>query len=440
MAKKAPEFEKAVFSGPRAFTLRARWILLLFTLFFLGIVYWVIRDVVYHRLVYAYAQRMFNDLASAAVEKIGDIDIDRQGDITLFRAEAYTHRNGARRLFFKTDELRLTLDGLPLRDTSIRVMRVDLMRPEIHVRREVGGEWNLEWALQKAPRAPDAPTPPQATRFAPYRDPDEGFPKNGVHIHDGTLHVTFVAKSGREVIWTVHSVNGELKREDGVLKLSPFTGDFYGGRMTVFSEIPQTNPLLIRQMKVDVRDADVSKMMAGAPFITHPMKGTFNAVFALTVDPKLANRRPIASGHCEVTDGDLWEVPALSSVIHVLALSPVSEKRIDTAILEFTVEEDRYRIDKMYFLGYPVSLFGDGSASLTGDWIDVTFIPRLGKKDWNSIIPIIGAPIDLLSNIFKGIFVPVSLKGSFEKPIFKVGQSDPPSAEMQKLIEEKAPR
>jgi hypothetical protein len=87
-----------------------------------------------------------------------------------------------------------------------------------------------------------------------------------------------------------------------------------------------------------------------------------------------------------------------------------------------------------------VSLFGDGSASLTGDWIDVTFIPRLGKKDWNSILPVIGAPLDLLSNVFKGLFVPVTLKGSFENPQFNVGAGSEPSAEVRKLIEEKSPR
>ncbi len=37
------------------------------------------------------------------------------------------------------------------------------------------------------------------------------------------------------------------------------------------------------------------------------------------------------AGHCEVTDGDLWEVPAFSSIIHILTLTAVSEKRIDTA-------------------------------------------------------------------------------------------------------------
>jgi hypothetical protein len=442
MPPKAPgSFEKAVFTDAKKRDPRSRWALLVFLLACLAVVYWVVRDIVYQRFVYRYAQQMFNDLASAAVEKIEDVDLEREGNIVLTRPEVYTHHGGQRRLFFRAEQLRLTLDGMPLRDTRIRVMQVDLFRPEIHVRREADGEWNLEWALQKAPRAPDAPpTPSEGTRFVPYRDPDEGFPRNGIHIRDGVLHITFVAKSGREVTWTVHSVNGVLVKEGGKLYLNPFTGDFYGGRMTVYAEIPQSSPLVISQMKIDVRDADVAKMSAGAPFLKRAMTGRFNAVFALKVDPGLATRRPIVSGHCEITDGDLWELPAFSKIIHVLALSPVSEKRIDTAVLEFTVEQDRYRIDKMHFLGYPVSLFGDGSASLTGDWIDVTFIPRLGKKDWNSILPVIGAPLDLLSNIFKGIFVPVSLKGSFDDPKLEVGAASPPSPEVKKLIEEKSPR
>jgi len=236
-------------------------------------------------------------------------------------------------------------------------------------------------------------------------------------------------------------VRARLERVDGVLVLKPAVGNFYGGRIKVGVEIPKTRPFTIRQLNIDVRDADVSQMAEGAPFIKHAVTGRFNAVVALTVDPeKMSHTRPIASGYCEITDGDLWDLPAFSGIIHVLALSPVSEKRIDTAVLEFTVEDDQIRIDKMHFLGYPVSLFGDGSCSLTGDWIDVVFIPRLGKKDWNSILPIIGAPLDLLSSIFKGIFVPISMTGTFERPKLEIGRAVVPKPKVVKLIEEKSPR
>ena len=92
MPPKAPEsFEKAVFSDPRKRDIRGRWALFVFLLACLGIVYWIVRDIVYQRWVYAYAQRMFNDLASASVEKIEDVDLEREGNIVLTRAEAYTH-------------------------------------------------------------------------------------------------------------------------------------------------------------------------------------------------------------------------------------------------------------------------------------------------------------------------------------------------------------
>jgi hypothetical protein len=72
--------------------------------------------------------------------------------------------------------------------------------------------------------------------------------------------------------------------------------------------------------------------------------------------------------------------------------------------------------------------------------MDIRFVPRLGKKDWNSILPIIGAPIDLLSNIVKGAFVPVSLTGSFSDPRFTVGSEADPAPDVRRLIEEKSPR
>ena len=79
---------------------------------------------------------------------------------------------------------------------------------------------------------------------------------------------------------------------------------------------------------------------------------------------------------------------------------------------------------------------------MTGDWIDIEFIPTLGKSTWNDILPIIGAPIDLLSNILKGAIVPVTLTGSFENPSFKVGEEEAeytPKPSVQKLIKEKGP-
>jgi hypothetical protein len=440
---KPREFERAEFTEARRADYRARWIVLLFTLLFLALTYWVARDILYRRLVHGYAQRLYNNLGSAAIETIQAVSVDGQGDVTLHGAEAYTHHGGERRLFFRTAELRLSLDGMPLRDEKVRVMRVDLFQPEIFVRRESGGEWNVEWAFLRAPQAPlESATPePAEDRWKDYLRPDEGYPRNGVHIHDGIINVVFVGPTGKEVTWKITEVNAALTRVDGRLLVHPFAGNFYGGRITGDIEVPKVSPFTVRKMTVDVRDADVSRMAEGAPFLTHPMKGRFNGVLALTFDgQKTGTSHPIASGHCEITEGDLWEVPAFSGIIHLLTLTRVADRKIDTAVLEFTIGEGEIRVDKMHFLGYPVSLFGDGVCGLTGDWMEIVFVPRLGKSDWNSIIPIIGAPIDLLSNIFKGALTPVVLKGSFDKPEVSVEPFHFLKPSVKQLIEEKSPR
>jgi hypothetical protein len=426
---KPADFERAEFSDARPLDRRTRWAIFLSLLLLLGALYAVTRDILYDRLLHKIAQHAFNGLAAASIESIEDVTVDALGDVTLHRAVVTTERRG-HRVFLRADEVRLTFDGVPLRDAGLRVMRVDLVRPEIFVRREGDGEWNLEWALRPVDR-PDARDGAQDV---------DGYPRNGVHVHDGTIHVLFTAPSGREINWRVSGVRTSLERSDGILRVRRGVGNFYGGRLQADAEITGTSPLRIRQLKADVRDADVSKMAEGAPFLTHPVRGRFNGVFALSVDPDKTGWRPIMAGRCEISDGDLWPLPAFSGILHALSLSSVADKRIDEAQLAFTVEEDRIRVDQMHFLGYPVSLFGDGSMSLTGDWMDIRFIPRLGKKDWNSILPIIGAPIDLLSNILKGALVPVSLTGPFDEPRFEIGKSSEPKPDVRRLIEEKSPR
>lgn len=426
---KPPAFEPAEFSEARPRDLRRRWILLVSLLALLAVLHGVARDIVYRRLLNRVAQGAFNGLAAASISKIGDISVDALGDVTLHHAVVTTQKRG-HRVLIEAERVRLTFDGMPLRDPDLRVMRVDLVRPRIHVRREADGEWNLEWALRPA-ELPEEP----AAEGAP-----DGFPRNGVHIHDGTLLVAFADASGKDVVWRTTGVRAAVERRDGVITARRCAGDFYGGRIRADAEIPGTSPLRIRQLKADVRDADVTRMAEGAPFLKHPVRGRFNAVFSLSVDPSRAGSRPIMAGRCEISDGDLWPLPAFSGILHALTLTPVEERRIDEAQLAFTVEEGRVRVDQMHFLGYPLSLFGDGSVSLTGDWMDIRFVPRLGKKDWNSILPIIGAPIDLLSNIVKGAFVPVSLTGSFSEPRFTVGSEADPAPDVRRLIEEKSPR
>lgn len=435
--KAGADTERAVFTDAHKRDLRPRWSLFLLLLGLLGLSYWVARDFWYARLTRSYVQQVFNSIANASIEGMRDFTIDRQGDLTILDGEVYTHHKGEKRLFFRAAEVRVTLDGMPLRDAGISVMRVDLFRPEIFIRREPGGDWNLLWAFDH----PARPEPEQEDDpWKYYSRPDESWPRNGVHIHNGIVHATLLTASGKEITWSATQVNAAVLKKDGVLRVSPATADFYGGRVKVFGEIPKTRPFTIDQLTVDIRDADVGKMVAGSQFVRSPMTGRLNAVFAATVDKDRTGLRPILSGHLEVTQGSLWEFPVFAGLLNYLSLTAVTERRIDTAILEFTIEEEDVRIDKMYFLGHPISLFGDGRCGLAGEWINVVFVPRLGKSTWDSILPIIGTPIQWLSDIVKGKLMPVVLTGSFEHPVFAIDPLHFLKPKIRDLIEEKSPQ
>ncbi|HYF00986.1 MAG TPA: hypothetical protein VEJ18_18835, partial [Planctomycetota bacterium] len=276
--------EKAVFTDARPASHRAQWVFFLSVIALLGVVYFIARDLLYTRLLYSLAQMHFERLASASVERIGHLTIDPQGDIILHNALATTTHRGEHREFFQADEVRLTFDGTPLREKGLRVMRVDLVRPVVQVRRETDGEWNLEWALIPGTRAPAAELPTGPDLWKDYRKTDDAFPPNGVHIYDGTIVVTFVSKKGRDAVWRMSGVRAQLARVDGLLRLRNLEGDFYGGRVKADAEIPRAMPLHIQQLKIDVRDADVSRMSEGTTWIPHPLKGTLNGVFSLTWD------------------------------------------------------------------------------------------------------------------------------------------------------------
>src|SRR5439155_26160763 len=143
----------------------------------------------------------------------------------------------------------------------VRCMRVDLFAPEIFVVRDKDADWNILWALHSAPEIVQAPTPPPTDKpvvVPVYRDP---FPRNGVHIHDGIVHVIFVSQDGKETEWVVTQVHGSFTRDkDGAINFGPLWGECYGGRVRADTVVPSFSPFVI-DMKVDLRGAQVARMI-----------------------------------------------------------------------------------------------------------------------------------------------------------------------------------
>ncbi|MBI4566494.1 MAG: hypothetical protein HY716_17585 [Planctomycetes bacterium] len=408
-----------------------RLVILCAVLLLVAVVHLVIKDLVYGRILPDLAQQVLNELASVNAERIGAVELDSDGNLVVRDVEITTTRDGVKRRFCRAARVVLAFDGWPLRDSSLRLARVDFFGAEVFVRRDTAGIWNLMWALRRPsrPAAPPADAGPPGTDEAP-RDP---FPFNGIHLHQGRVVVTLESSDGREVDWAVTGVEARIEKWDGRFRFSPVNGDFYGGRLHADATIHDLHPLGITA-RLSVEDADVKLLGKKAAFLKHPISGRMEAVLSLTADSETQGRI-IAAGQAEVHDGNLYELPAFTGLLGLLALDPIPDRVIHSAQIKFTAERHKIRIDEMNFLGRPLSLFGDGEMALTGEKLRVVLIPRLGVS-WNDILPIIGVPLQLLSDIAKGALVPVVLGGAFWAPTFDVAPDERIADPVRKQIEE----
>jgi hypothetical protein len=259
---------------------------------------------------------------------------------------------------------------------------------------------------------------------APVGDP---FPFNGVHLHDGIVHVAIEGRT-REVSYVVTGVEARIARRDDMIAFEPIYGDFYGGRLNGHALIRSLRPFAI-DVRLAVKDADVARLSERASFVSRPVSGHLDGVLAVTSDAK-TNHRPVGAGRIEITKGDLYELPAFTGILGLLALNPVPNRIVNSAQVLFTIEREVVRIDEMNFIGSPISLFGEGTMGVTGEDLNLVFVPRLEKD----ILSLIVAPIALLTDLALGEWVPVVVTGSFWEP--KVNAE--PEAKVRETIKKNA--
>jgi hypothetical protein len=436
MADAAAKRKETRRRAKRAASNLGRLLVLVGTLSVVAALYLMLRTWVIGGLVRDFAQSFLQSLITADVDHVGRIEVDADGNLVLHRVTISTTLDGKKRLFYRADRIVIALDGRPLRDANLRVARVDIFHPEIYVRRDFASGWNLLWALKPRPappapvkpaEAPPGPPPLVARPVIPATPPGDPFPFNGIHLHDGIVHVAIEGRA-REVSYVVNGVEAQIYRRDGMIAFEPIYGDFYGGRLTGQAIIRSLKPFAL-DVRLSVKDADVSRLSDRASFIKRPVSGRLGGVLSVTSDAG-TEHRPVGAGRIEITQGNLYDLPAFTGILGLLALNPLPDRIVNSAQVLFTIERDRVRIDEMNFLGSPISLFGEGFMGLTGEDLNLVFVPRLEKD----ILSLIVAPVALLTDLALGQWVPVVVTGSFWEP--KVNAE--PEAKVREEIQKRA--
>ena len=421
---------------------KQRGTLFIAILVLLGATYFTAREVFNRVFLLSITQEILDDIASVKIETIGGIKATLGGTVTLDETEAFTYRNGERKLFYKAESVILTLNAFPGSTNNIELHRVDLEKPEIFLKRDKNGEWNATWAFQ--PRAKSKEPQQEEDELGKKNDetqhtmpPKESFPKDGINIHDGTLNIEVFTQTGASTNWVIDGVNATLKKEGATLFMFPFTGSFYGGAFKAKKAQFTPGEKRASHLQVSIIGAKLTELCSRLELDNKP-KGTLDAVFAITKSVDRTDSHTIGAGQIEIRDADLWDLPLFMTVLSFLALDPISERKIEEAHLLFTIEKDRFRVDQMDFIGHPVSLFGEGEMDLAGEDLEVVFIPRLGKKGLDDMLPIIGTPIQWLLDIVKGAFVPLVLNGTFNDPDLSVKPGYNVAAPIRNLIKSKS--
>jgi len=392
--------------------------------------YLALRVGVYAPLVYGVAQDALDALFTAEVKQIGGVELDAQGDLHLVDVELTTDHRGERRVCFRARSLVLSFDGFPLRDRNLRVTRVDLFDPEIFVLRYPDGDWDALHYFVPRRRS----VRPKAERVEGERERTSGFPANGVHFHRGTVHVSFRDREGEEITWRSDEVGGRIVEDEGeTLLFERFHGGFYGGRIAARAKIPMGRPFAIDLM-VSITGADVEQMAKGAPFLKNPVRGTFGAVFSAAYDPQNLGPDQIIAGSATISEGDLWEFPALLGVLNVLSLEDLSDRKIHAGELLFTLRGDRIQIDRMDLQGTPVTLYGSGSVDLTGKNLEITFVPRV-QSGLRGLVPVLGDLVQEILDAPMGALFPVVVRGSWGEVDSKLERGRDVPEEVRRLVE-----
>jgi hypothetical protein len=186
-------------------------------------------------------------------------------------------------------------------------------------------------------------------------------------------------------------------------------------------------------LMVTIKDADVAEMSKSATFLEKPVSGRFDALLSAGYGDDRTGAERIVAGKADIKDGNIWEFPALLGVLSVLSLKG-ADRRITAGTVRFLLKDDRIIIEQLDFEGHPLCLYGSGWVDLTGQNLELTFVPV------GHMLPVIVRPVEALTWLIGGSLFPVVVTGSWADAEAEVGDKSAVPKDLRKMAEERKNR
>lgn len=174
------------------------------------------------------------------------------------------------------------------------------------------------------------------------------------------------------------------------VKLSPLSGKLADGDISGDLTLKMLGGTQY-QLNLQVKNADVDKLLQEAGVAKRPLNGKLQATAALAGTGGLPTI--VGNGRAEIVGGELKGVPALELVGALLQVPELSNLRFDQCVLEFSLSNNVMQTPVVKLTSPKVQITGKGSVSLANYSLDYDLTLALAKD------ALANAPLEI-RNIF----------------------------------------
>ncbi|MGD0016581.1 MAG: AsmA family protein [Verrucomicrobiia bacterium] len=338
--------------------------------------------------------------------KITEIDASLFKGITL-KGVTIVNPPGFDGNLLTADEFVLRYDLLPLLRKQVHIEQLSLTKPVITLVRNGKSGWSYE---KLGAATPSTPSP--AVTLAP---PTPSSASSSLNIALSKLALTHgtVAMVGEnnKVLVRVENINldsavnfagGKLSGAGKVdidtlnianslfvrhlaapvgltsdsVRLSPLSGKLTDGDVSGDLALKVLGGTQY-QLNLQVKNADVDKLMQEAGVAKRPLNGKLQATAALAGTGGLPTI--VGNGRAEIVGGELKNVPALELVGALLQVPELSDLRFDQCVLEFSLSNNVMQTPVVKLASPEVQITGKGSVSLADYSLDYNLTLALAK-------------------------------------------------------------
>lgn len=158
--------------------------------------------------------------------------------------------------------------------------------------------------------------------------------------------------------------------------ITPITGQLFGGtlRLDAYKSLVGTGPF---EVQATLEQGDLNEAVQDLAPRLDDVEGKASAIFRFQGDARgLPSYR--GGGRVECRNAQIYELPVMVALLKILYVKDLNRVAFDSSNVDFSIQGDRFNLDRIELIGDAISLIGEGMVNLDRD-IDLNFYTVMGR-------------------------------------------------------------